>query len=166
MAWFYDTFLPSIFDRAGTNKGMWLTQKQTAVCTRYMERHSVRTDDFFGDRNTHLYYTAKWGERDVHLSYSKLNGCGMITFSFDNAEREEATRAAQEERERIDRERIERAKRHPERLAKIIAELKTNLENAIKYYDYDVADGMDTDTLKYDLERIESFRAELAKYAD
>ena len=166
MAWFYETFLPSLFDRAGAEKGMWLSQKQTAVCTRYMEKHSVRTDDFFGDRNTNLYYTCKWGERDVQLSYSKLNGCGMIRFSFDNAEREEATKAAQEERERIERERIERAKRHPERLAKIIAELKTKLENAIALYDGDIADGMDSDTLKYDLERIENFRAELAKYAD
>ena len=166
MAWFYDTFLPSIFDRAGTNNGLWLTQKQTAVCIRYMERHSVRTDEFFGDRNTHLYYTCKWGERDVQLSYSKLNGCGTITFSYNKAEREEATRAAQEERERIERERIARVKRHPERLAKVIADLKTKLENAIAYYDYDVADGMGTDTLKYDLERIENCRAELAKYAD
>lgn len=166
MAWFYETFLPSLFERAGTNKSLWLTQKQTAVCIRYMERHSVRTDDFFGDRNAHIYYTCKWGERDVQLSYSKLNGCGMITFSFDSAEREEATKAAQEERERIERERIERAKRHPERLAKIIAELKTKLENAIALYDGDIADGMDSDTLKYDLERIENFRAELAKYAD
>ena len=166
MAWFYETFLPSLFERAGTNKSLWLTQKQTAVCTKYMEKHSVRTDDFFGDRNTHLYYTAKWGERDVHLSYSKLNGCGMITFSFDSAEREEATRAAQEERERIERERIDRIKRRPERLAKIIAELTAKLENAIEYYDGDVADGVDADTLQRDLEWIASCRAELAKYAD
>ena len=166
MAWFYETFLPSLFERAGAEKGMWLSQKQTAVCTKYMEKHSVRTDEFFGDRNTHLYYTAKWGERDVQLSYSKLNGCGMITFSYNKAEREEATRAAQEERERIERERIARVKRHPERLAKIISELQHNLENAIALYDGDIADGMDSDTLKYDLERIENFRAELAKYMD
>ena len=165
MAWFYDTFLPSIFDRAGTNKGMWLTQKQTAVCTRYMERHSVRTDDFFGDRNTHLYYTCKWGERDVQLSYSKLNGCGMITFSYNKAEREEATKAAHEERERIERERIERVKRHPERLAKVVADLTKMLEGAIADYDDDIADGLE-DRLQFDLERIASFRAELAKYAE
>lgn len=144
---------------------MWLSQKQTAVCTKYMEKHTARNEDFYGDRTTHLYYTAKWGERDVRLSYSKLNGCGMITFSFDNAEREEATRAAQEERERIERERIARVKRHPERLAKVIADLKTYLESAISDYDDDVADGLE-DRLTYDLERIESYRAELAKYAD
>ena len=166
MAWFYDTFLPSLFARAGAEKGMWLSRKQTDVCTRYMEKHTARYEQFQGDYTNHLYYTCKWGERDVHLSYSKLNGCGMITFSYNKAEREEAAMAAQEERERIERERIERAKRHPERLAKIIADLTKSLENAIAEYDYDVADGMDTDQLTYDLERIENFRAELAKYAD
>ena len=144
---------------------MWLSQKQTSVCTQYMEKHTARNEDFYGDRTTHLYYTAKWGERDVRLSYSKLNGCGMITFSYNKAEREEATRAAQEERERIERERIELLKRHPERLAKVIADLKTDLENAIADYDDDIADGLE-DRLKFDLERIENFRAELAKYDD
>ena len=166
MAWFYETFLPSLFARAGAEKGMWLSQKQTAVCTKYMEKHSVLHAQFQGDYTKHLYYTCKWGERDVHLSYSKLNGCGMITFSFDNAEREEATRAAQEERERIERERIERAKRHPERLAKILADLNAKLERYIEYYEDDVADGLDEDTLQRDLEWIENCRAELAKYAD
>ena len=32
MNWFYDTFLPSLLERAGTNKGMWLSRKQTAIC--------------------------------------------------------------------------------------------------------------------------------------
>ena len=106
MAWFYETFLPSLFARAGAEKGMWLSRRQTEVCTQYMEKHTVRNEDFYGDRTTHLYYTAKWGERDVRLSYSKLNGCGMITFSYNKEEREEATRAAQEERERSERELI------------------------------------------------------------
>ena len=145
---------------------MWISQKQTAVCTRYMEKHTARYEQFQGDYTNHLYYTCKWGERDVHLSYSKLNGCGMIRFSFDNAEREEAARAAQEERERIERERIERAKRHPERLAKILADLNAKLERYIEYYEDDVADGLDEDTLQRDLEWIENCRAELAKYAD
>lgn len=164
MNWFYETFLPSLFERAGTNKSLWLSQKQTAVCTKYMEKHSVRTDDFFGDRNAHIYYACKWGERDVQLSYSKLNGCGMITFSFDSAEREEATRAAQEDRERIERERVARIKRHPERLAKIIEDLNAKLERAIEFYEDDVVDGLDADTLQRDLEWIENCRAELAKY--
>ena len=165
MAWFYDTFLPSLFARAGAEKGMWLSQRHTAVCTKYMEKHTARNEEFYGEYTKHLYYTCKWGERDVQLSYSKLNGCGMIRFSFDNAEREESTKAAQEERERIERERIERAKRHPERLAKIIADLTKSLENAIADYDDDIADGLE-DRLAYDLETIENFRAELAKYAD
>ena len=166
MAWFYETFLPSLFARAGAEKGMWISQKQTAVCTKYMERHTVRCEQFQGDYTKHLYYTTKWGERDVRLSYSKLNGCGMITFSYNKEEREEATRAAQEERERIERERIERIKRRTERLAKIIADLTAKLERAMEYYDDDVADGMDENTLQRDLEWIESCRAELAKYAD
>jgi hypothetical protein len=164
MAWFYDSFLPSLFERAGTEKGMWLSRKQTDVCTRYMEKHSVLHAQFQGDYTKHLYYTAKWGERDVHLSYSKLNGCGMISFSLNKAEREEGRRAAQEERERIERERIERIKRNPERLAKIIATATAKLENAIADYEADKADGEDYETLQDDLEWIEHCRSELAKY--
>jgi hypothetical protein len=129
-----------------------------------MEKHSVLHAQFQGDYTKHLYYTAKWGERDVHLSYSKLNGCGMISFSLNKAEREEGRRAAQEEQERLERERIERIKRNPERLAKRIAAATAKLENAIADYEADKADGEDYETLQDDLEWIEHCRSELAKY--
>ena len=41
MNWFYDTFLPSLLERAGTNKGMWLSRKQTAICIEKMEKHTT-----------------------------------------------------------------------------------------------------------------------------
>lgn len=162
--WFYDSFLPSIFERAGAEHGLWLTRKQTAVCTQYMERHSARIEQPQGDCTSHLYYTAKWGERDVHLSYSKLNGCGVITFSLNDAEKAEANREAQEERDRIERERIERIKRNPERLAKRMSKLSAKLESAIADYEEDKANGEDEQTILDDLEWIEDCRAELAKY--
>lgn len=45
MSWFDDTFLPSLFERFG-RETHWLTRKQTAICTRYMERHTVMVDQF------------------------------------------------------------------------------------------------------------------------
>lgn len=80
MNWFYDTFLPSLLERAGTNKGMWLSRKQTAICIEKMEKHTTMVAQFQGDYYRHNYYTLEWSGRKVFLNYSKLNGCGQITF--------------------------------------------------------------------------------------
>ena len=49
MSWFYDTFLPSLLERAGTNKGMWLSRKQTAICIEKMEQHTTMVPQLQGD---------------------------------------------------------------------------------------------------------------------
>ena len=111
MSWFYDTFLPSLLERAGTNKGMWLSRKQTAICIEQMEVHTVMVPQFQGDYYRHNYYTMEWNGRNVHLDYSKLNGCGRITFGFTAAEAEEATRRRAEEKQQEDAERMERKRK-------------------------------------------------------
>ena len=111
MNWFYDTFLPSLLERAGTNQGMWLSRKQTAICIDKMEQHTVRMPQFQGDYYRHNYYTMEWNGRHVHLDYSKLNGCGQITFGFTAAEAEEATRRRAEEKQQEDAERMERKRK-------------------------------------------------------
>ena len=55
MNWFYDTFLPSLLERAGTNKGMWLSRKQTAICIEKMEKHTTMVAQFQGDYYRHNY---------------------------------------------------------------------------------------------------------------
>ena len=55
MSWFDDTFLPSLFERFG-RETHWLTRKQTAICTRYMERHTVMVDQFQGPDTTPLLH--------------------------------------------------------------------------------------------------------------
>ena len=43
MCWFTETFIKSLDDKMndkGTNK-MWLSQKQTDICKKYMTPHSV-----------------------------------------------------------------------------------------------------------------------------
>ena len=96
MSWFYSTFLPSLFDRAGVNAPMWLSRKQTDVCTRYMAKEACVVRDCTGDAaGTHLSYTTTWAGRSVRLEYSKRNGCGAIVFSATATEQElAATRAA------------------------------------------------------------------------
>lgn len=111
MSWFYDTFLPSLLERAGTNKGMWLSQKQTAICIERMEVHTVRVPQFQGDYYRHNYYTMEWDGRHVSLNYSKLNGCGQITFGFTAAEAEEADRRRAEEKRQENEEYMERKRK-------------------------------------------------------
>lgn len=57
MSWFYDTFLPSLLERAGTNNGMWLSRKQTAICIKKMEKHTAMVPQFQGDYCRHNYYS-------------------------------------------------------------------------------------------------------------
>ena len=121
--WFAETFLPSIFERCKSKgKEMWLSQKQTAICTDNMELHQVRFDpDGYGVRCTHNNYVCDWNGRRVFLSYSKKNGCGYISFGMNKAE-EEAHRARIEaEVKEAEARQIERRKRDPEKRAKMIA---------------------------------------------
>lgn len=114
MSWFYDTFLPSLLERAGTNKGMWLSRKQTAICIERMEVHTMMVPQFQGDYCRHNYYTLEWNGRHVNLNYSKLNGCGQITFGFTAAEAEEATRRRAEEKRQEAEEYMERKRKWAE----------------------------------------------------
>ena len=116
--WFSETFLPSVFDRAGTDKSMWLSRKQTSICVDNMEKHTVMQAQFQGDYTRHNYYTAEWNGRKIDLQYSKLNGCGTITFSMTKEEAEESRKAYQAEREAEKIERRENLKANkPERIA-------------------------------------------------
>lgn len=126
--WFAETFLPALFERAGTCKTMWLTQKQTAVCVENMEKHVVRTLEFQGDSTSHLWFSCEWNDRAVRLNYSKLNKCGTIEFSFSEAELAVHREEIKKDRERIENERIERIKRRPERLAKVIGDIKKEID--------------------------------------
>lgn len=108
MSWFYDTFLPSLLERAGTNNGMWLSKRQTEICVEKMERHTTVVPQFQGDSYRHDYYTMMWNGRKVFLNYSKLNGCGQITFGFTPNEAEEATRRRAEEKRQEAEEYMER----------------------------------------------------------
>ena len=88
--WFDTVFLPSLFQRAGTNKGLWLTVKQTSVCAQYMEVQCHVHEGAFGLHRS-LSYSYEWEGRQVHLSYSKLNGCGQISFGYNAEEHRAAT---------------------------------------------------------------------------
>lgn len=164
--WFYNTFLPSIFERCEPGMGKWLSQKQTAVCAAHMEMHQVRYDaDGYGTMCNRIFYTCEWNGRSVHLSYSKKNGCGCIEFGF-NAE-EIATMNAEHEAEkkRIKAESVERTKRKPERLARKIADLTRKIQGWMEEYELDIADGED-ELAKQDLAMIAELKAELALYAN
>ena len=158
--WFYDTFLPSLFERAG-HKSMWLTKKQTGVCVQYMEKHTVTLNDYQGFSGKHLYYTCEWNGRKVTLQYSKLNGCGTITFSYNAEEVAEAEKERVRERERIESDRIARIKRNPERLEKEINRLMNELARLEEDYKYDIEDG-EEEYAKMDLDKIAKARNMLA----
>ena len=132
--WFEDTFLPSIFNRCH-DRALWLTTKQTAVCTQNMDKITCRVQD-----GTHLNFTTTWNGRFVHLWYSKLNQCGKITFGPTEAEKAQANLTHAEEKKAFEANRIERIKKNPERLnrevtktealiAKYIQEIKDDTED-------------------------------------
>lgn len=158
--WFYDTFLPSLFERAG-HKSMWLTKKQTGVCVQYMEKNTVTMNDYQGFSGKHLYYTCEWDGRKVELQYSKLNGCGTITFSYNAEESIKAEMERVKERERIESERIARIKSRPERLQKEIIRLTNELARWEEEYKYDTEDG-EEEYAKMDLDKIAKIRDMLA----
>lgn len=121
--WFNDIFLPSIFRRAGTGKPLWLTQKQTAICTDNMAKNVVSYSDGVHSYR-HYNYSYVWNGRKVILSYSKKNGCGTIEFGMNEEEQKAAAIARKEEKRRIELETVERAKRNPDRLKKRIEKLR------------------------------------------
>ena len=140
MAWFYDTFLPSLFSRARTSHGLWLSQKQTAICTRYMEQHTARD---YENGWTRLYYTATWDGRSVHMSYSKRNSCGMISFSQNAAEIAEQEKVNALERAAREKERARRMlEKRPEKYAARIEQIKAELAEIAESDAEDIADGM------------------------
>lgn len=127
MKWFEKVFLPSLFDKAGINHAMWLSQKQTAICKENMTAESRM--DALGHR--HIFYKTTYNGREVSMQYSKKNGCGQITFG---ATEEEVKESMQEYNKR----RIERAKRsgqlrlnHPERVPKRLAELQKLIDSVL-----------------------------------
>lgn len=126
--WFNEVFLPSLFERAGTGKPLWLSRKQTTVCTDHMEKKTVSFSDGFGTyRHDNYFYS--WNGRQVILSYSKLNGCGQISFGMNKEEQEKASKDREEERRKLEIDSVNRLKRHPERLEKRIKSLKEQEES-------------------------------------
>lgn len=159
--WFNETFLASLFERAGTCKTMWLTQKQTAICIDNMEKHVVRTLEFQGDSTKHLWFSCEWNGRNVRLNYSKLNKCGSIEFSFTEAELAVRKEENKKERERIENERIERIKRNPERLKMHVDILVKEIESFEVKLSWD---DNEPDDIKFYSEKLAEAKAKLAKY--
>lgn len=160
--WFYGTFLPSLFEMAGINNPMWISQKQTAICTQNMEEHcSVLCDGEFSFKK--LYFTCKWDERNVTVVYSKKNGCSTIEFSFNEKEKELHRKEHEAEKARIEMERVARIKRRPERLKRVIDELKKKEEGLIIDLSFD--DNTEEDLVFYTKE-LEKVRKELAIYTN
>ena len=130
-----------------------------------------------GDYCRHNYYTLEWNGRHVFLKYSKLNGCGQITFGFDAAKAEEASRRRAEEERREAEERMERKRKWkawarenaPEKLAQRIArhqskvdDLKEAIEDILEDLREEEAAG-DTKYIEIDRAALERAKNELAE---
>ena len=71
--WFNETFLPSLFTRAGVNNPLWISHKQEEICRANM--HTARS-----------CYACEWDGRTVQL-YVTRNGVARICFCETLAER-------------------------------------------------------------------------------
>ena len=135
MKWFEDTFLKSIFEKQGENVGRWLSAKQTAICTQYMERQTIAYSDGFGTF-THNNYYYSWNGYNVTLFYSKKNSCGKITFTATGR------------------------KTRPARLAQKIADAERRLSAWEEDYSWAIEDGEETSSIE---KHIAETKAELAE---
>lgn len=159
--WFEDVFLQSIFNNVGTNSEKWLTTKQTAVCTQYMQRHTERIETADGYQN-HDNYTYTWNGREVWLSYSKKNGCGTIWFGL-NAEEQEQSQIDNEaeKRQKIIETAQRRLKRSPERYHATIDKMKAKIKSYQQEIEESKEEG-DTDGLENLVNYVERLKQELA----
>lgn len=132
MKWFEETFLPSLFNRAGINREMWLSRKQTAICTENMVPSSWKDNEGF----RHIVYTTVYKGRKVTMQYSKKNGCGQIIFE---ATKEEVEKMKKEAMQEYRKKCIERAKNsaklmlkyHPERVPERLVKLQMQIEDIL-----------------------------------
>lgn len=158
--WFNEIFMPSIFQRAGVGKSMWLSQKQTAICTENMKKETaVFSDGIYTYK--HLNYSCVWNGRKVNLSYSKKNGCGSIIFGLNDEEQKRQEDERKEEKKRLELDSIERAKRHPERLEKRIATLRAQEKIFLEELSDDENDAKD---IEFFTEKLNECRRLLALY--
>lgn len=137
MKWFEETFLPSLLNRAGVNRAMWLSRKQTAICTENMVPSSWLDEEGF----RHIVYTTVYKGRKVTMQYSKKNGCGQIIFE---ATKEEVEKMKKESMQEYRKKCIERAKhsakvmleRHPERVPERLVKLQMQIEDILFDLEY------------------------------
>lgn len=160
--WFSD-FLESLFRRTEPHSLMWLTAKQTAICTKYMELKIVRYDsDGYGTMYNHNNYYCNWNGREVWLSYSKKNGCGSITFGYTVEEQATLQAEYEAQKKNEEQERIERIKRNPERLEKRIAKLQKKIAALQDAWDDDKTyDDYSVEDEEYYAEMMEKYNAEM-----
>lgn len=158
--WFNNVFLPSLFERAGANNPIWLSQKQTAICCQNMEQHcsSMSDGEFLYKK---LWCSYRWQERDIILTYSKKNRCSTIEFSFNSEEREFHKKEHELEKQRIEKERVERIKRKPERLKKVLEDLRNKEQGFLADLSFD--DNTEEDILFY-TQKLEEIRSEISLY--
>lgn len=129
--WFEDVFLRSIFDRIG-HETRWLTSKQTAICTQYMDKQTVRLETATGYCN-HDNYVYSWNGRDVFLCYSSKNGCGTIRFGLNSEEQEQARiKNEAEKRQQILERARRKLERHPEKYFQRIEEMKAKISDYLE----------------------------------
>lgn len=150
--WFYNVFLPSLFDRTGANNQTWLSAKQTAICTDNMQVGISRRETADGFQN-HKFYSTTWNGRNVRLDYSSLNGCGCIVFSYNKEEQEKANEEAKQESNAKKTERIKRLfVKHPEKYQEKLEKMRLELEEMKADNAEDIQDGLIT---KEEADRIE-----------
>ena len=157
--WFEDVFLQSLYSTAGHSE-KWLTAKQTAICTQYMERCTTRIETATG-YNNHDNYVYNWDGREVVLSYSKKNGCGTIWFGLNAEEQEQAQIENEaEKRQKIIETAQRRLRRSPERYYATLDKMKSKIE----HYQQDIEDSKeegDTDGLENLISYVEALKNEL-----
>lgn len=128
--WFAETFIPSLFEKAGGRREIWLTAKQTQICRNNMEEHVGKRENPFGGFSAHCFYKATVGGREITVSTYK-NGCGFMSFRYTPEEALELKAKHDAEKEQIYWESVSRIRKNPERYEKHLISLHEKL-NSLK----------------------------------
>lgn len=143
--WFDEVFLPSLFERAGVNNALWITNKQRQVCLDYF-------------RN----YVYTWQNRTIKL-YPCKNGAAQIYFCHTEKEHQTFLTQHKIDERKKDLTRLQELKKRAEngnekafeRVKNEVARLKELIQN----FTQDIAEGYE---IEYAEKKIIEIQEDLA----
>lgn len=150
--WFDDTFLPSLFERAGSKRMLWITYKQYNVCKNHMtsERYSIDTP-LYGVFASGFRLQYLWNGRRVTV-YQAPNGAAQIYFGQDEAEKTAMDKRCEYKKMAFI---AELRRRHPNKYKEKLKAAEDEYAEALAWLDYVAASDDEDEEVVRSVEDVE-----------